>query len=115
MAGHETTSVGLTWAFEALSKHPEVEQKLAEEINKHFSSKDLTAINPEEIDQVVSQIRRRYLSSIANQRTILALFEQLYERNVAFLRTSTSYYSQICQRGHVARKVQDPRSCKSST
>ena len=32
MAGHETTSLALTWAFYLLSQHPQVEAKLVEEL-----------------------------------------------------------------------------------
>jgi hypothetical protein len=32
VAGHETTSNALAWAFFALDKHPEVEKKLREEV-----------------------------------------------------------------------------------
>jgi cytochrome P450 len=33
MAGHETTSLALTWAFYLLSQHPQVEAKLVEELS----------------------------------------------------------------------------------
>ena len=44
IAGHETTSNALTWAFYALSQHPEIEQRVLEEIervlNGRFPSAD---------------------------------------------------------------------------
>ncbi len=75
LAGHETTSVGLTWAFEALHKHPEVEQKLVEEITKHFAGKDMTSISPEEIDQVVSESRSGSSRILTDILFILAVLE----------------------------------------
>lgn len=34
IAGHETTAVGLAWTFYLLSQHPEVEQKMKEELDQ---------------------------------------------------------------------------------
>ena len=41
LAGHETTGNALTWAFYLLSKHPEIEQKLYDEINKVVGSRNI--------------------------------------------------------------------------
>lgn len=34
LAGHETTAIGLSWAFTLLHQHPEVRQKLEEEVDR---------------------------------------------------------------------------------
>lgn len=36
IAGHETTSNGVTWTYYLISQHPEVEQKMFEEIDPYF-------------------------------------------------------------------------------
>jgi len=35
-AGHDTTATAVTWALHLLAQHPEVQEKLREEIRKHF-------------------------------------------------------------------------------
>src|SRR3954471_13685615 len=43
VAGHETTASGLSWAFERLSRHPHVVQRVVEEIDAGESEEYLTA------------------------------------------------------------------------
>jgi cytochrome P450 len=40
MAGHETTGTWMSWAFYALSKHPDIQEKVYQDIMKHVSSPD---------------------------------------------------------------------------
>ena len=38
IAGHETTSTLLYWAFYALGKHPDVQEKVLQDIQKHSAA-----------------------------------------------------------------------------
>lgn len=42
-AGHETTALGLAWTFDLLARHPEIEQKVLDEINLVSESRQITA------------------------------------------------------------------------
>ena len=45
LAGHETSATGLTWAFYLLSKHPEIEQRLHEELKNRLDGEPATSTN----------------------------------------------------------------------
>src|SRR5207244_10490241 len=42
-AGHETTALTLTWTFYLLSQHPEVEQRVHDEVDLVLDERDVTA------------------------------------------------------------------------
>ncbi|MFN7090299.1 MAG: cytochrome P450 [Allorhizobium sp.] len=42
-AGHETTALGLAWTFDLLSRHPEIEQRVVNEISKLSGGNPITA------------------------------------------------------------------------
>jgi cytochrome P450 len=63
LAGHETSSTGLTWTFYLLSKHPEIERKLLEELGTILqgrtpNSSDLSQLPY--LKQVVQESMRLY-------------------------------------------------------
>jgi cytochrome P450 len=63
LAGHETSSTGLTWTFYLLSKHPEIEKRLLEEIRTVLqgrtpNSSDLSQLPY--LKQVVQESMRLY-------------------------------------------------------
>ncbi|KIV95429.1 hypothetical protein PV10_03087 [Exophiala mesophila] len=51
-AGHETTASSLTWAAYVLSKHPEMQKRLREEIRSHIPSLDSDNITHEILDNM---------------------------------------------------------------
>ncbi|KAJ6785609.1 hypothetical protein PWT90_00481 [Aphanocladium album] len=67
-AGHETTSVSLTWAIYALCLNPEMQKKLRAEVRAHLPSVDdsSAAVTSVDIDRlpylnaVVNEVLRRY-------------------------------------------------------
>lgn len=61
-AGHETTATSMTWAAYLLSKHPDVQKRLREEIRANLPSPDSTAqITSTDID------RLPYLNAVCNE------------------------------------------------
>jgi cytochrome P450 len=62
-AGHETTALALTWTFFLLSRHPDIEQRMLEEIATVTGGADLTAEKVPElvyVRQVVQESMRIY-------------------------------------------------------
>lgn len=62
-AGHETTALALTWTFFLLSRHPEVERRILEEIAAVAGDGELTAEQAARLDytrQVVMESMRIY-------------------------------------------------------
>jgi len=63
LAGHETTSAGLSWLFYLLSQHPEVEAKLAEEVKVFKGRTDFTIEELEKLpylENVIKETLRLY-------------------------------------------------------
>ena len=62
MAGHETTSTWLHWALFALSKFPDIQEKVYQDILRHSGGKsDMSQVNMDYIDQM------EYLSAFLNE------------------------------------------------
>ena len=64
-AGHDSTAVALGWAFYVISQHPEVEQRLHEEVDRVVGDGPLTAETVERLtytDMVVRESLRLYPS-----------------------------------------------------
>jgi cytochrome P450 len=62
-AGHETTALALTWTFFLLSRHPDIEQRMLEEIATVTGGNDLTAEKVSDlvyVRQVVQESMRIY-------------------------------------------------------
>lgn len=62
-AGHETTATSITWAIYLLSKHPEIQSRLRDEIRSKFPSVSDDAVNitSEQLD------RFAYLHAVCNE------------------------------------------------
>ncbi|WP_054774821.1 cytochrome P450 [Methylogaea oryzae] len=61
MAGHETSAMTLTWSFAWLGRHPEVAQRLQDEIDSLGSDDDIAAIQAlPYLDAVVKECLRLY-------------------------------------------------------
>ncbi|KAI0411873.1 cytochrome P450 [Xylaria grammica] len=52
-AGHETTATALTWAVYVLSKNPEMQAKVRDEVRTHLPSPSSPSKNPEELATVI--------------------------------------------------------------
>jgi cytochrome P450 family 135 len=61
VAGHETTATALAWAFELLFRHPEVKQRLVDEIRDGNDDSYLEAVITEtlRLRPVIAQVSRR--------------------------------------------------------
>jgi cytochrome P450 len=62
-AGHETTALALTWTFFLLSRHPDIEQRMLDEIKTVTGGEELTAEKVSElvyVRQVVQESMRIY-------------------------------------------------------
>lgn len=63
LAGHETSSTALQWTFHALSKYPEVEARLIEELDQVLGGRPATAADLSQLPylkQVVQETMRLY-------------------------------------------------------
>ncbi|MEM9262715.1 MAG: cytochrome P450 [Pseudomonadota bacterium] len=63
LAGHETTAIGLSWAFYLLAKHPEIEERLAQDVRTKVGPNGLHDIDQEDIQypqQVFEEAMRLY-------------------------------------------------------
>ncbi|MFO0573022.1 MAG: cytochrome P450 [Polyangia bacterium] len=63
LAGHETTAVGLTWTLHLVSRHPEVEARLHEEVDRVLAGQPPTAHDLEALvytRQVIDEALRLY-------------------------------------------------------
>jgi cytochrome P450 len=56
-AGHETTSIALSWAFEYISAHPQVEARLRDEIATATGGAELAAEHLDEMDYLDAVIK----------------------------------------------------------
>jgi cytochrome P450 len=77
-AGHETTALGLAWTFDLLSRHPEVERKVLEEIDAVTGGKPLNADFVSKLvytRQVFSESMRLYPPAPIITRTALKEFQ----------------------------------------
>ena len=50
LAGHETTAIAMSWTWYLLSKHPEIEARLHEELDRVLGGRDATAEDVEKLD-----------------------------------------------------------------
>eukprot|EP01090_Pellita_catalonica_P020993 TRINITY_DN7732_c0_g1_i1.p1 TRINITY_DN7732_c0_g1~~TRINITY_DN7732_c0_g1_i1.p1 ORF type:complete len:388 (-),score=55.74 TRINITY_DN7732_c0_g1_i1:88-1152(-) len=73
-AGHETTSTGLSWTFYLLSKHPDVEKKVVQEIENVFGDRDLNEITGTDLKEL------KYLGMVFKESM------RLYPPQPAFVR-----------------------------
>jgi cytochrome P450 len=78
LAGHETTAVSLSWTWYLLSQHPEVEQKLREELSQALGGRtpqleDLPRLPY--IDKVVKESMRLYPPAWSLARTVVKEIE----------------------------------------
>jgi len=76
-AGHETTALGLAWTFDLLSRHPEIEQKVVEEIASVSSGGEIAPEHIPMLDytrQVFSEAMRLYPPAPIVTRTALKGF-----------------------------------------
>lgn len=78
LAGHETTALTLTWTWHLLAQHPEVEQKLHEELDRVLSGRtprfsDLPALTYTE--RVIKESMRLYPPAWSLARTVISDFE----------------------------------------
>jgi cytochrome P450 len=74
-AGHDSTSVALGWAFHAISQHPEVEQRLHEEVDRVVGDGPLTAAAVERLpytEMVVRETLRLYPSFAMIPKDVVA-------------------------------------------
>ena len=74
IAGHETSGYALSWALYLLNKHPDVMQKLREEVNQnipddHFTFESLTQLPYTQ--QVIEETLRLYPPAWANSRVAI--------------------------------------------
>ena len=78
LAGHETTALTLTWTWHLLAQHPEVEQKLHDELDRLLSGRlpqfsDLPALTYTE--RVIKESMRLYPPAWSLARTVVSDFE----------------------------------------
>jgi len=78
LAGHETTALSMTWTWHLLSQHPEVEQKLHDELDRVLSDRvpqfsDLPALPFTE--RVIKESMRLYPPAWSLARTVVSDFE----------------------------------------
>jgi cytochrome P450 len=66
LAGHETTSTWCYWALYAMAKHPDVQDKLFEDVTKNLQDPDSATVSLEEVEKM------EYLSGFLNE--VLRLF-----------------------------------------
>jgi len=77
-AGHETTSVSLTWVWIELLQHPEILQKLAAEVDEKLGGRPVTYDDLAEmpyLSQVIKETLRLHPSAAAIARDVIAPFE----------------------------------------
>lgn len=78
LAGHETTALALTWTWYLLSEHPEVEQRLHEELDSVLGGRapnfsDLQRLSYTE--RVIKESMRLYPPAWSLARTVIAGFD----------------------------------------
>jgi cytochrome P450 len=78
IAGHETTALGLTWTWYLLAQHPDVEEKLHQELDRVLGGRvpefsDLPALTYTE--RVVKESMRLYPPAWSLARTVISDFE----------------------------------------
>lgn len=76
-AGHETTALGLAWTFDLLARHPEIEEKVLNEIDGMTEGEDLTVDHISKLAytrQVFSEAMRLYPPAPVITRTALQDF-----------------------------------------
>jgi len=78
IAGHETTAVTLGWLWHLLAQHPQVEQRLAEELRSVLGGRvpapdDLARLPY--LDAVIHEVLRLYPAAYVLQRTSLEPFD----------------------------------------
>jgi len=78
LAGHETTALTLTWTWHLLAQHPDVEQKLHDELDRVLSGRlpqfsDLPALTYTE--RVIKESMRLYPPAWSLARTVVSDFE----------------------------------------
>jgi cytochrome P450 len=77
-AGHETTALGLAWTFDLLSRHPEIERKVLEEIASVSAGGSITSEHIPQLTytrQVFSEAMRLYPPAPIITRTALKDFK----------------------------------------
>ena len=78
LAGHETTALALTWTWHLLSRHPEIESKLHEELDRVLAGRapefsDLQRLPYTE--RVIKESMRLYPPAWSLARTVISDFE----------------------------------------
>lgn len=77
-AGHETTALGLTWTFDLLARHPEIEEKILDEIDAVTQGEPVSAEHVAKLAytrQVFSEAMRLYPPAPIITRTALRDFQ----------------------------------------
>jgi cytochrome P450 len=77
-AGHETTAIALAWTFYLLSEHPEIREKLLEEIRRVLAGRTPTVddlANLPYLDWVLSESMRLYPPAWMQMRFVAKEFE----------------------------------------
>ena len=63
IAGHETSALGLSWGFHMLAHHPEIQQKLYDEVKEIDKLDDIDLLNfsnTEYLQLTIKEVLRRY-------------------------------------------------------
>jgi cytochrome P450 len=78
LAGHETTALALTWTWYLLSQHPEVEQKLHDELDRVLGGRAPDFSDLQRLvytERVIKESMRLYPPAWSLARTVIADFE----------------------------------------
>ncbi len=78
LAGHETTAISLSWSFYLLARHPEIQQALAEELDRVLDGRLPTAADMPNLkltEQVVLEAMRLFPPAFTIGREPVADFE----------------------------------------
>jgi len=78
LAGHETTALALSWAWHLLGQHPEVEEKLQEELDRVLAGRLPTFSDLRDLaysERVIKEVMRLYPPAWGVARTVVKEFE----------------------------------------